>query len=201
MDKSRIRTHFQYSWWVYIVIIVLTSVLWCTVFGRLAQPKADEMLNITIVGDVDDSSLAEDLARALEGKTSKPLKEVNIEVVSGSNGMLGDIIAMRCLGETDLMIFEEDYLLRPMSSNFGVIDTEQLKQYITDAEFYNEDGEVLGMLLYDGMTDCNFVRYYSGDKKFWVFITPVSENAAMVNGKGTEDADAALQAITYLMEN
>lgn len=200
MNKNRIKAHFQYGWWVYPVIFAAVSVLWWTVFSRLAEPKADELLNITIVGEADDTGLAEDLSAALKGKTAKELKEINIEVVSGDNFMLADIVAMRCMGETDLLIFEEDYLLQPMSSNFGPIDSELLKSYFPDAELYEEEGEVLGMLLFDGDKDCRFAGYYSGDSKCWVFITPTSENAAMLNGEGTEENNTALLAIRYLME-
>lgn len=200
MNRSRIKAHFQYSWWIYLVICAAVVVFWCSVFSHLAAPKADEMLNITIVGDADGEKLSEELQNALEGKTQKPLREIHVEVVSPTNAMLADIVAMRCLGETDLIIFEEDALVTPVSSNFGSIDREQLKEYFPDAVLYEEEGETFGMLLYDGETDCHFSEYYSGDQSCWVFITPCSENAAMLNGKGTKENDTALQAIQYLME-
>lgn len=200
MNKDRIRAHFRYSWWVYLVIAAAATALWCSVFAKLADPKADEMLNITFVGETEPADFSDDLRKALEGKTSKPLKEINLEVVSSTNGMIGDIIAMRCLGGTDLIIFEEDALLEPMSSNFGGLDREQMRERFGDAVFYEEDGDLMGLLLYDGEAGCRFLRYYSGNQKCWVFIPPKAENTARLNGEGDAEDDAALQAIQYLME-
>lgn len=200
MSRSRVKTHFQYGWWIYLIIIAAVIIFWCTVFSRLAEPDSDEMLNITIVGDADDEALSADLAEALEGKTAKPLKEINIEIVSGDDAALSDIVTMRCLGETDFIIFEEEYIIRPVSSNFGPVDEDGWRTYFPDAQLYEEEGAIYGMLLYDGQTECNFTDYYSGDQRCWVFVTPVSENAAALNGKGEAQDDAALQAIQYLME-
>lgn len=198
--KRAIKTHFQYSWWVYLLIIAAVITLWVSIFTKLAEPKAYEKLNITIVGNVDGDALSFDLEKVLEGKTNKPLKEINVEVVSVNNLQLGEIIAMRCMGETDLIIFEEDYIVKPLSSNFSPFEENALKNSFPDAEIYSENGKAYGTLLFDGISQTNFKTYYQGDKKFYAFITPVSENCAALNGKGEKENDAVIQAIKYLTE-
>ena len=198
--NKRVKTHFQYSWWAYILIIVAVITLWVSVFVKLAEPKADERLNITIVGSVDGKNIAADLEKALESKTNKPLKEINVEIIAGDNVQIGEIIAMRCMGETDLIIFEEEYIVKPLSLNFKPVDESRIKEYFGSSDLYKEDDKTYGVLLYDGTSQINFKTYYKGDKKFYAFVTPVSENCAKLNGKGAEESDAAIQAIKYFTE-
>lgn len=198
--NRRTKAHFQYGWWVYILIIVAVITLWVSVFSQLAKPKPYEVLNITFVGSADDKNLKDDLQNALKDKTSYPLKKINVEVVSGKALNLAEIISMRCMGETDLIIFEEDYIVKPLSLNFKGIDGSKLNGYFNGATLYNEDEKTYGMQLYDGSTKTNFTKYYKGENKWWALITPTSENVAKINGIGEEKNDAALQAIKYLME-
>lgn len=200
MNKTRVRIHLQYGWWIYLLIVAAAAVVWCTVFAGLAQPRANERLNLVLVGEFDAEALSEDLLETLEGKTVRPLKEINVEVVSGENGMLADIITMRCIGDTDLIIFEASYLLEDMESCVAALDDDMLDTYIGHSERYEENGEALGLLLYDGEKKTNFSEYYSGHDVCWAFVTPVSQNAAALNGEGDEADDAVLRVIRYLME-
>lgn len=197
---KRIKAHFQYGWWVYLLIIAAVITLWLSVFAQLAKPKANEVLNITFVGGVNSETLADDIKSALDGKTQTPLKKVNVEFISGKNVNLAEIIAMRCLGDCDLIIFGEEYIGGLIAPNFRPLDAEKLSGYFGGITPFVEEEKTYGVLLYDGVSRTNFANYYKGDKKFWAFITPVSENAAGLNGKGSEKDDAALKAIRYLTE-
>lgn len=197
--NRRTKAHFQYGWWVYLLIVVAAITLWVAVFAQLARPKAYEVLNITIVGEVNGDKITEDLVKELDGKTAHPLKKINVEVVSGKSLNLAEVIAMRCIGDTDLILFDEEFLFKTMSSNFKAVDGEKLNSWFGGITPYEEEDKTYGMLLYDGVSQTNFSNYYNGENKFWAFITPVSENAAKINGVGEEENDSALQAIKYLM--
>lgn len=198
--KKRIKTHFQYSWWVYLLVIVAVITLWISAFSKLAEPKVYERLNITIVGNVDGKNISTDLDKALEGKTAKPIKELNVEVVSGKNIQLAEIIAMRCIGDCDVVIFEEDFIGGLIAPNFRPLDDSKLLKCFPDAELYKIEDKTYGTLLFDGASQTNFKTYYKGDKKFYAFVTPVSENCAQINGKGEEQHNAAILALKYFTE-
>lgn len=200
MNRTRIKSHFQYGWWIYLLIVAAVVTLWCSIFYELSKPATNEILTITIVGNVEDTTLADDLKKALDGKTSAELKKINVEVVSGTTLNIGEIVAMRCMGDTDIIIFDEDYIVTPVALNFKAIDESALVNRFGNVELYKEEDSTYGFLLYDGTTKTNFANYYNGEKKFWAFITPVSENASAINGKGKKEDDTALQALEYLME-
>lgn len=179
--NKRIKTHFQYGWWVYVLIIVAAVTLWISVFVELAKPKPYEVLNITVVGKADGDKIEEQL----KSYFGDELKEINVEVIAGNNLMLGEIVAMRCLGETDFIIFEEEYIVKPASLNFSPLDENKLIAYFGERELYREEDKIYGVKM---------------NGNFWALVTPVSENCAKINGKGEEKNDAALRAIKYLTE-
>lgn len=79
MNKREIKIHLQYSWWIYLLLAIAVVAIWLSIFAKLAEPKANEMLNITIVGSVDENKMQSGISTALNGKTEKPLKEIRVE--------------------------------------------------------------------------------------------------------------------------
>lgn len=200
MNESNIKTHLQYEWWAYLLIAVAVIAIWLSVFAKFAEPAPNEMLNITVVGTIDEKGMQDGLFAELKGKTNKQLKEVNIETIAKNNAMLGELLAMRCVGDTDFIIFEEDAIYDNMGDLFYPVDKELFSEYVPNAKYLEQNGETLGILLNGENTLNRFTNFYKGEKKCWLFITPASKNVAAMNGKGEKADNSALLAIQYLLE-
>lgn len=121
--------------------------------------------------------------------------------MASNNAMLGELIAMRCVGDTDFIIFEEDCIYDNIGDLFSPIDKSIMSSYIGECEYLVQKDITLGILLNGENAKNNFTEFYKGEKKCWLFITPASCNVAAMNGKGNEQDNAALLAIKYLLES
>ncbi len=192
MNKKFVN-HFQYSWWVYIVIAFAFIFLWSSVFEALAKPESNERLNVSFIGTgFDHKKLETDLCNSVFKDTK--IEEVFVESVVADEG-LNNILYVRSQGEYDVIIIQETVVFSGMcKSYFEPLDKALMTQYFGDITFYEEDGQAYGILL-DGP---GFADYYSGEESCYLFVAPVSQNFAGIYG-GNEDDDAVIRLIQYLL--
>ena len=195
MNKE-VPNHLQYKWWVYLLTAVLIVVLWLTVFGILAKPKATEKIGITFVGtEFNSAALEADLPEIIKNISQQEIKQVNVESVVEENVFtLDNILVARSQGVTDLFIWKGE-LKAGIEDRYAVLDEQIVTAALGDVTFHRVNGEAFAILL-DG---ANFSKYYSGSEQCWLLVSVNSVNFGGANGVGSSENDAALMIVKYLL--
>ncbi len=199
--KTGLRNHLYYHWWVYVMSAALIVALWLSVFDRLAQPKANEQINITYIGgSFDHLKLQSDLYDVLPERTQQNIKRISVEnaVIEGEYD-LNTILRARTAGSCDFFIIESSVIGQyemDLSSYFPEADASALETLVEDVEYIAEGGKVYGLSCTGGMT---LASYYSGKNECMIFFNKHSVNLSDLFG-GNEKQDAALQIIRFLTE-
>lgn len=193
MMKQKFSNHFQYNWWVYIVIALTFVLLWSFVFESLAKPAANERLYISFIGtDFNHTKLQFDLEEGLFEESYT--REVFVESAV-PQGNLNDLLYVRSQGEFDAVILPETYIFNGMADTyFGPLNQSQVTELLGDVTFYEENGQAYGILL-EGE---RFSQYYTGAETCYLFVAPVSQNFAGIFGGNASD-DAVVRLIEYLL--
>ena len=191
-----------YSWWKYLLVITLSTFVWQMVFGMMESPDKNEKIRITYIGEnLSCEDMETELYRVVDERTDQKIKNITVEnPVNGGSTYYHSLLATRVYG-SDFIIIEESSLLETMGETyFSEIPSAKLEQYIEDVEYYCENGVPYGLLLYDGTTENQFSRYYTGTEKCYLFITHTTVNFADVVENGNATDDAALRILEYFME-
>lgn len=199
--KERLRNHIVYYWWTYLISAVLIIMLWTTLFSKLAEPKANEQINITYIGSAfDHVKLQSDLQDVIPELSEQNIKRVSVEN-AGINGEyeLNTILRARLAGNCDFIIIEgkvlEDYKL-DLASYFAEVDADTLTQYFVNCENITEDNKTYGITL---PSECKLHNYYLGKSDLKVFFNKNSVNLSDLFD-GIKEQNAALEILKYLAE-
>ena len=195
MNKE-VTNHFQYKWWIYLLTAILIVVLWLTVFGIMAKPKATEKIGITFVGtEFNSAALESDLPGVIKSISQQEIKQVNVESIVEENVFtLDNILIARSQGVTDLFIWKGE-LKAGIEERYAVLDEQIISAALGDVTFHKVNGEAFAILL-DG---ANFSKYYSGSEQCWLLVSVNSVNFGGANGIGLPENDAALMIVKYLL--
>ena len=198
------RKQFQFTWWKYLIAILIPIILWCSVFDILAQPKKNQQLSILYVGsDLDTDSLRQQIVNTLPSLTDQSIKEISVDAVSPQNMDSLSVLTARTF-EYDILIFQESSILPNMGQNVFWSLPDDLMSHFSGISPYREDTEAgslpYGFLLCDGKTANSFSACYSGTETCYLFLSPKSENLDTLNQNGKKGDDAALRIAQYLLE-
>lgn len=200
--KPQSRKRLLYRWPLYLLGLVALVFIITTLWNRFTAPAMNEKLSVCIVGqNFRDADAQHTLSENPKFFTDQTLKELTVESLYHDNGsLLAEALTVRCVGETDFIILEDDYLFEEIGSRyFSEIPAEIVQQYFPGAVTYEENGHIYGICVHSPeMEDTVFSEYYEGTNSCWLFFTIVSENAAGMNGKGAESDTAALDLAAYL---
>ncbi len=198
---KNLRNHIHYYWWTYIVAVVLVFALWLPLFSRLAEPKANEQINITYIGtSFNHLKLQSDLYDILPQRTKQGVKRISVEnaVIEGEYD-LNTILRARLAGSCDFFIIErsviEDYEI-DLASYFSEVDVTKLEKIFENIDKVTENNKNYGIALNSGM---KISTYYSGKDGCVIFFNKNSVNMSDLFGNNTEN-DACVQVIKYLTE-
>ena len=134
--------HLQYSWWKYLLVILLPILLWCSVFDVLAKPKENERLHILFVGnDLDAVSLQQTLEEAIPTLTDQKIKEVKVVTELAAGEIYGQKMTTYSY-EFDLIIVSQSFMRDNTGQFFRRLPMDGLPGYETVAFF--------------GVVPCNF---------------------------------------------
>lgn len=202
--KGTFRNRLLYRWPLYLLVLVALTFVLSTVWERLAAINMNQKLSVCFVGkNFRDADVQERLSQEMHVFTEQALKNLTVESLYYDNGsLLAEALTVRCVGETDFMILEEDYLVDEIGSRyFCKIPAELVQKYFPGAKTYTEDNNIYGIRIYSQEEEEEssiFSEYYDGDNSCWLFFTIVSENVDAMNGKGVGGDTAALDLAAYL---
>lgn len=201
--KNKQRVRLTYTWWIYLVVAILIIALWIFVFDRLAQPKPNEKLLVSVAANhIQTDNMEQDLKDRLPQLSAQNVKQVTVESIPfDSTYNLTNALFSRSL-DADIIIVAHSAMFEGIGEGyFPPINETEYKKAFGEVEFFREkSGVAYGILLYDGQTANNFSKYYTGTDKCWLFISGECVNTAGLNGKGESGNDAAVQTIKWLLE-
>ena len=195
------KISFEKHWVTYLAIILIPIILWTSVYDILAEPADNEKFAILFVGDGLD---CEGLAAYISENYSDPrMKSISVESTTILDSIYYDYLKTRCYNY-DLIIFTEGN----MKEHLGRVVFEReimLSDYadlLPESDYYYEhinDMDIpFGFVVADGDIDNLFTRFYSGDERCCLFLSPRSVNLGGINGEGEKGDDYALIVLRAL---
>ncbi len=202
---KKIANHIQYRFSAYIAVLLVFSVIWCTVFAALKNPKADEKITISYFNkDLEVSALTEELHRVADSLTEQKIKEISVNVIAGEGkGFTTQLIEAKYL-TSDICIIATDFFSDAViKNNFMPLsdkEAEYLKNELGNSvEYHSIDGVVYGIYLTGLSTDNNFSKHYKGEVRLIALPCPDSVNYGSGYGSGEAENTAALEILKYLL--
>ena len=193
-------THLHYHWWKYVILAMLSIMIWSWVFDTLAKPAKNEKVSIVFFGEgLDSQALHADLSAAKNDLTQQKIRFVDVSQAFADRDHLGQVLMARTY-DSDLMILPAELVDHLSAYGFFMPLSDPPK----DIPAYTQetDGEtvVYGLEIYSPASQNRFSSYCSGEQTYYVFLSKESVNLAGLNGNGSQTDDAALQILTYLLE-
>ncbi len=181
-----LEKHLQYNWWKYLLILLISTFVWCSVFTALAQPADNERLRILFVGDgLDCRALERDIDQLLPTLTEQYVLQIKV-----TQTMLQGQEAFRILEartyEYDIIIISQSCMQENMGALFSGAETNVSCQYFK------------GVILEPGTG--GFSSYYAGTEVCYLFPSPHCVNLDTRNGLGEPGDDCALKIMEYLTD-
>lgn len=198
--NARLFSHLHYHWWKYVLLTVLSIMVWTSVFDTLAKPAKNEKVGIAFFGDgLDATALHTDLCAVIDDLTQQEIAYIDVSQTFADYEHLGQVLMARAY-DCDLLILSAEQV--DMLSAYGFF--MPLSDVPKDIPTYSQekDGETVayGLKIYSPGCQNRFSAFCSGEQTYYVFLSKESVNLACLNGNGTQTDDAALQILKYLLE-
>lgn len=196
-----LKSHMQYNWWKYLLVILAAVILWCTVFRALAQPEDNEKLNVLFVGEgLDTEKMEQTITGMLPQLTDQSVRQVKVTQTRLEGREAYEILQMRTY-EYDIVIISQSCLQENMGNAlFSGAMTEKMQAHFAGLQFHTEpQGE---LTIPSGIVpepDGGFGAFYSGQENCYLFASPQSVNFDGLNGLGQTGDDCALRIMEYLV--
>ncbi len=197
MVSSRVKNHFAYLWWAYLLAggaIIATLV---TVYSNLAQPKKSETLVLTYLGSgLDSAKLEADCYQDKEKITAKTIKQINVEALTiDAPSTFDSVIRARTSKGVDLFVIESALLTKyqvDIPSYFASVNETRFYEYFTnpiaiDSKIYGSTVEKASRL----------GKHYSGESSLNLYFNTHSENMQYLFEKG--DGKTGIEFASYLL--
>ena len=200
----RRNAHLQYHRWCYVLLAVLSVLIWTTVFQNLAKPAKNEKVGIVFFGqELDASALHAELSSAIGDLTDQKIEYVDVFQTMDAGNQLGSVLMARSY-DYDLLVLSGETMDHLHAYGFFAPLPEQLPQSLKALPTYSqtEDGITAqyGLEAYRPGSQSRFSAFCSGDRTYYIFMSKESVNLAGLNGKGNPEDDAALRVLEYLLE-
>ncbi len=197
--------HLQYSWWKYLLVIILPIILWCSVFDVLAKPKDNERLHILFLGDgLDAVALQGALEEQLPQLTQQKIKEVKVTTEYAAGEIYGQKMTTYSY-EFDLIIVSQSFMRDNTGQFFRRIPMGGLPGYekVKLHEEFVEEGEYtapFGFVLWEPGVENGFRQFYSGREICYIFFSTESVNLYPLFEGSKEGDNAAVVALNLLLK-
>lgn len=198
--NPRLSSHLHYHWWKYVLLAVLSIMIWTAVFDTLAKPARNEKVGIVFFGDaLDVTALHADLSAVIDDLTEQEIAYVDVFQTFADYEHLGQVLMARTY-DYDLLVLPAECVDMLSAYGFFMPLPETPKDIPTYSQETNGETVAYGLEIYSPGSQNRFSAFCSGDQTYYVFLSKESVNLAGLNGNGTQTDDAALRILTYLLE-
>ena len=197
----RLSSHLYYHWWKYVLLAVLSIVIWTAVFDTLARPARNEKVGILFFGDsLDVTALHADLSAVMDDLTQQEVSYVDVSQTFADYEHLGQLLTARTY-DYDLLVLSAEQVDKLSAYGFFLPLPDNTWKDIPKYS-QEKDGETVayGLEIYTPGSQNRFSSFCSGEQTYYVFLSKESVNLAGLNGNGTQTDDAALRILEYLLE-
>ncbi len=208
--KRKLLSHIEYTWMIYLAILLTAVLIWSAVFGYLEKPDKNEKI---VIAFFTNNWNSDPLVAELNDNRSK-ITDQALQAVTSKNHdlqlfMLTTFIGMR-LTDSDILIMPESLfgegedqleigeVIRPIDESlFDQIVGDEYQ----DWELYKVNGTVYGVYLnnFDGNENL-FESYFEEEDRYIAFFSHYSENLSGLYGEGSKTDSAAVDMLTYLLQ-
>ena len=199
-NDSRLSEHLHYHWWKYVLLAVVSILVWSAVFDTLAKPDRNEKVGIVFFGEaLDVTALYADLSAAIDDLTQQEITHIDVSKTFADYEHLGQILMARTYDD-DLLILSADLVDKLSAYGFFLPLPDAYAAMPTYSQ--EKDGETVayGVEIYRPGSQNRFSAFCSGEQTYYVFLSKESVNLAHLNGNGMQTDDAALRILEYFME-
>ena len=197
---NRWATHLQYHWWQYVLLTVLSIMIWTAVFDGLAKPARNEKVGIVFFGDtLDVTALHTDLTDAIDSLTQQEIAYIDVSQTIADRTHLATLLVARTY-DYDLLVLTAEAV--DMLSAYGFFSPlpDNWKDIPTYSQEKDGTSVAYGLEIYRPGSQNRFSSFCSGEQTYYVFLSKESVNLAGLNGNGAPSDDAALRMLEYLLE-
>lgn len=197
---SRWTAHLQYHWWQYVLLAVLSIMIWTSVFDVLAKPARNEKVGIVFFGDtLDVTALHTDLTDAIDRLTQQEISYVDVSQTIADRTHLATVLMARTY-DYDLLVLPAETMDMLSAYSFFSPLPDNWKDTPTYSQETGGTSVAYGLEIYRPGSQNRFSAFCSGEQTYYVFLSKESVNLAGLNGNGTPTDDAALRMLEYLLE-
>ena len=189
---KKLKTHLYYTWHVYVIVLAMLCSAIYFAHDLLIQPASTEEIRIVFLGsDFDTETLKKELLDILPEYTTQPISSIRASAMSYPE-YSADTVLYSVANEADLIITEANAITPEFASFYfySGFDAD-----LFENEIYYADGVPCGVYL-DG---ANTKNIYSGNDRLILFFGYKSPNLSQLNGTGSKENNAALEAAKWLM--
>lgn len=198
INKPLIKKSFVYTWYLYPLLVGLSSILLLWGFEAYHLPKGYQRLNIFIAANVKSENFKEEIKKNFD---ENELREINYYYSLPSRDEYVSKLDLY-LSDTDLLILPEKNLEefgKYLDNFFIELDQETKTNYLKDNyQYYTYENKVYGVLIKDE----NTTSWLEDDMEFeegtyYLVLSQTSKSAGKLK---EQKHDNALKAMKYVIE-
>lgn len=193
-------THLHYSWWKYVILTIVSVMVWTAVFDTLAKPARNEKVGIVFFGDgLDVTGLHAQLTTEMENLTQQEITYVDVAQTMADYEHLGQILMARTY-DYDLLVLSAESVDKLAAYGFFLPLPDGWEDIPKYTQQTNGETAAYGLEIYSPGSQNRFSAFCSGEQTYYVFLSKESVNLGALNTEGVQTDDAAWQVLNYLLE-
>ena len=202
-NKSMAKKSFAHTWYIYPILVGISTVLWIWGFSAFHQPTKHQRLTMFFATEIKDSSFLTSIKN--DHYEREKLREVDAFFA------LPDAVGYETklqlyLTDSDILVLDEYTLDRyklVAHQIFVPFDQETKDNYLyTSNTYYSYDSKDYGVLIKKKGEESYFSQYMTFDetKDYYLTLSITSTNLGKMLNKNNEYYDNALTFMHYLVE-
>ena len=202
-NKSMAKKSLVHTWYIYPILVAISSLLWIWGFSAFHQPTKHQRLTLFFATDINNSSFLTDIQN--EHYDKETLREVEGFYSLPDAPMYSTKLDLY-LNDSDLLILDEKTMEKfqlVVGNLFVPFDAETKTNYLfAGNEYLTYDGKDYGVLFKRKGEVSYFSSYMTFDeeKDYYLTLSITSKNLGKMLDANNEHYDNALTFMHYLVE-
>ena len=200
-NKDSVKATFTHTWYLYPILIALTSLVWMWSFQAFHQPSAHQKLVMFYATDVKKNSFATKIMD--EHYDRETLRQIDLFYgLPSSTGYRQKVNIY--LNNSDFLILDEGTLtdLSEREGTFFVSMNEYVKSYVpSTVTYYTRNAKDYGIRIKEKNVVSPLSEYMTFDesKDYYLFLSVTSKNLGKYYDDNNINYDNALTYMRYLL--
>jgi len=201
INKESVKVTFTHTWYLYPLLIALSSLVWMWGFQAFHQPSAHQKLVMFFASEVKKNSFANKIMN--DHYDRETLRQVDLFYgLPNSAGYRQKVNIY--LNSSDILVLDEGTLseLNEREGTFFVSMNDYIKEYVpTSVTYYSKDAKDYGIRVKEKNVTSPLSEYMTFDesKDYYLFLSVTSKNLGKYYDENNEKYDNALTYMRYLL--